>query len=232
MKYSYLPKSDQAKVPWIENLNTKASVYTTVLDITPAELSSLDNDSAMYIYIMNTMMSAYDTKKQDVTKFKNIMRDGPLGTPTPPMPVAPILPVPPTAVEAGIFPRITKFVSRLKSHPNYTANIGEDLGIEGAEHVVDIFKLKPTLKGVLDAGRPLIKWNKDVADSIDIFVDRDMTGNYDYLANDMEPDYLDTYPLPSGVNSAVWSYKGMYKISDERVGQMSDPINVTITKLI
>ena len=232
MKYSYLPKSDQAKVPWIENLNTKASVYTTVLDITPAELSSLDNDSAMYIYIMTTMMSEYDTKKQDVTKFKNIMRDGPLGTPTPPMPVAPILPVPPTAVEAGIFPRITKFVSRLKSHPNYTANIGEDLGIEGAEHVVDIFKLKPTLKGVLDAGRPLIKWNKDVADSIDIFVDRDMTGNYDYLANDMEPDYLDTYPLPSGVNSAVWSYKGMYKISDERVGQMSDPINVTITKLI
>jgi hypothetical protein len=231
MKNPYLPKSDQAKVPWIKNLNTKAPDYATVLDITHDELTSLNNDSSMFIYIMNTMLGAYDTAKQEVTKFKNIMRDGPLGSPNPPIPTAPVLPAAPTAVEPGIFPRISKFVSRLKSHPNYTASIGENLGIEGSEHVVDIQFLKPILKGGLDAGRPRIIWKKDIADSIDIFVDRGLTGNYEYLANDMEPDYIDTFPLPTGVNSAVWAYKGIYKISDEKVGQMSDPINVTVTKL-
>ena len=160
------------------------------------------------------------------------MRDGPIGTPAPSVPAAPVLPVAPTAVEPGIFPRVAKLVKRLKSHPNYTANIGEDLGIEGAEHTVDIFNLQPKLKGGLDAGRPRIIWNKDVADSIDIFVDRDLTGNFEYLANDMEPDYIDTFQLPAGVNSAVWSYKGMYKISDERVGLISEPINITVTKLL
>lgn len=227
----YLPKSDQEKVPWLKNLNTKAPNYKLKLEITDPELASLNDDANLFEYIMNVMVKAYETKKQDVTKFKNIMRDGPLGTAAPEIPTAPVLPAAPEIVLPGIFPRITKFVSRLKSHPNYTKNIGEDLGIEGSEHQVDLLNLKPILKGVLDAGRPLIKWKKDVASSIDIFVDRGATGNYEYLANDMVPDYLDTYSLPDGVNSAVWSYKGIYKINDERVGQMSDPVNVTVTKL-
>lgn len=232
MKDNYMPRTDTLKVSWLKNLDTKAPVYNTLLDITPAEITSLGNDTTMFEYIVNVMLDAYSTKNKDITKFKNIMRDGPIGTPAPPTPVAPVLPVAPTAVEPGIFQRVAKFVKRLKSHPNYTVNIGEDLGIEGPEHVVDPQTMKPVLKGGLDANRPLIKWNKGDADSIDIYVDRTLNDNYAYLANDSEPDYIDTYPLPGGAVTATYRYKAIYRIGDEQVGQFSEPLTITVTKQV
>ena len=231
MKAHYLPPGDLAKVSWIKNLANKTPIYATVLDITLAEQTSIDDDAAMYEYIVMTMHPAYKTKVQDITSFKNIMRDGPLGTPAPPIPVAPTLPAAPTAVEPGIFQRVAKFVQRLKSHPNYTENIGEDLGIIGDEMTFEQSELKPELKGDLDANRPKIIWQKGpFADSIDLYVDRQLNDNYEYLTNDSEPDYIDTYPFPQDVASVVYRYKGIYRIGDEQVGQFSDPITITVTK--
>ena len=231
MKAPYLAKDDPGKVSWLKNLAKKTPTYASVLDITPAEQTSLDNDDAMFEYIVITMHPAYKTKVQDITAYKNIMRDGPLGTPTPPIPVAPTLPTAPTVVDSGIFPRVAKFVQRLKNHPNYTVNIGEDLGIEGAEMTFEQSELKPELKGALDANRPKIIWKKGpFADSIDLYVDRQLNGNYEYLANDSEPDYIDTYPMPVDAASVVYRYKGIYRINDEQVGQFSDPITITVTR--
>ena len=231
MKAHYLPPGDPPKVSWLKNLANKTPTYAVVLDITPAEQTSIDNDAAIYEYIVITMQPAYKTKVQDITSFKNIMRDGPLGTPTPLIPAAPTLPAAPTMVEPGIFKRVAKFVQRLKSHPNYTENIGEDLGIVGGEMTFEQSELKPELKGDLDANRPKIIWQKGpFADSIDLYVDRQLDDNYEYLTNDSEPDYIDTYPMPSDVASAVYRYKGIYRIGDEQVGQYSDPITITVTR--
>ena len=231
MKNPYLPPDDQRKVTWLIQLASKTPTYAVVLDITPAEQTSLDDDAAMYEYVVIIMHPAFKTKVQDITSFKNIMRDGPLGTPTPLVPVAPTLPAAPTAVAPGIFKRVAKFVQRLKNHPNYTENIGEDLGIVGDEMTFESSELKPELKGDLDANRPKIIWQKGpFADSIDLYVDRQLDDNYVYLTNDSEPDYIDTYPLPPDVASAVYRYKGIYRINDEQVGQFSDPITITVTR--
>lgn len=232
MKNPIIPPLDKPKATFLNNLDNKAPVYKTVLDITDAELASVHKDAVMFNYIINVFAEAYKTKGLDVTEFKNIMRDGPLGKPTPAMPEAPTLPVAPAAVDAGIFPRTSKFIKRLKSHGNYTVNIGKDLGIEGEEHVIDPLTMKPLLKGALDAGRPLIIWNKGDASSIDLYVDRQMNDSYVYLANDSEPDYIDTYHLTAGVNSAVWRYKGIYRLGDEQVGIFSEPITITVTKTV
>jgi hypothetical protein len=231
MKAYYLPKDDPGKVFWLKNLSSKTPTYAVVLDITSSEQTSLENDSTMFEYIVTTMHPAYKTKVQDITSFKNIMRDGPLGTSTPPIPVAPTLPAAPTVVNSGIIPRVTKFVQRLKNHPNYTVNMGEDLGIEGGEMSFNSSELKPELKGDLDANRPKIIWKKGpFADSIDLYVDRQLNDNYEYLTNDSEPDYIDTYPMPQDVASVVYRYKGIYRIGDEQVGQYSDPITITVTR--
>lgn len=231
MKASYLAKDDKGKVVWLKQFASATPTYAVVLEITPAEQTSLDNDSAMYEYIVLIMHPAFKTKVQDVTSFKNIMRDGPLGTPTPPTPVAPTLPAAPTPVEPGIFKRVAKFVQRLKNHPNYTENMGEDLGIVGGEMTFEESELKPILKGALDANRPKIVWQKGpFADSIDLYVDRELNDNYVYLTNDAEPDYIDTYPMPQDAASVVYRYKGIYRINDEQVGQFSDPITITVTR--
>jgi hypothetical protein len=89
--------------------------------------------------------------------------------------------------------------------------------------------MKPTLKGGLDAVIPLVKWEKGDADSIDIFVDRNDGKGFIFLANDSQPDYIDTFPIST---TATWEYKGIYKIADDHVGEYSDGIAITVTKQV
>ena len=65
---------------------------------------------------------------------------------------------------------------------------------------------------------------------VHIYVDRKDGQGFVYLANDSQPDYLDTFPVPAGVASAVWEYKAIYRIGDDQVGQFSEAVKVTVTK--
>ncbi len=228
-KAAYFPNDDQGKADFMDNLAVKLPGYATVLGLTPADVTSVVNDAAMFNYIMD-MQEAYKTNKQEVTRYKNILRDGPLGTPLGAVPVPPTLGAAPALVPGAIFDRISKLAMRIKGNPAYNEAIGEDLGLVGDEQVIDIPNLKPVLKSRLDAGRPLIIWKKGPANSIDIYVDRKDGSGFVYLANDSQPDYLDTFPVPAGMPSAIWSYKAVYRIGDEQVGQFSEPISVTVTR--
>ena len=230
MKKRFIPDGDQAKVGFIVNLGAKMPDHAATLSITPAEVTSVQADAAMFKYLMD-MQEAYKTNKQEVTRYKNILRDGPLGTPLGVVPVAPTLPVAPVAVSAGIFVRISQLAMRIKGNPAYNEAIGEDLGLVGDEQVIDIPNMKPVLKSRLDSGRPLIIWKKGpAADVLDIYVDRKDGLGFVFLATDTQPDYLDTFPVPAGVTTAVWDYKAIYRIGDDTVGQFSEPIQVTVTR--
>ncbi len=176
------------------------------------------------------MQEIYKTFKQDVTNYKNYIRDGVPGAPgQSPLPPAPVLPVAPALVNKGIFARIRRLVTQIKASNAYTEAIGEDLGIVGDEQTVNVHNLKPVLKSRMEDGHPIIIWTKGVADSVDIYVDRKDQAGFVFLATDSHPDYKDTFPLPAGVESAVWDYKAIYNIGDEHVGHLSDPIEVTVS---
>ena len=225
----YLPETDSGKATLLKNFALKLPGYATVLGISPAEVASVQADAAAFKYIL-TMNMGYKTDKQEVSKYKDAMRDGPVGTPLGPWPTPAPLPPAPALVAAGIFVRFRKMAARIKATPGYTNGIGEDLGIVGDEQVIDIFNMKPMLNSRLDMGRPLIIWQKGRADSIDIYVDRKDGQGFVFLTTDTQPDYLDTFPMPAGVASFVWDYKAVYKIGDDQVGQFSEPIEVTVTR--
>lgn len=230
MKEFYLSTTDQGKADFMDNLDNKIPSYTATLGLTPADVASIKADAAMFNYIMD-MQEAYKTSKQDISKYKNALRDGPLGMSPNALPIAPTLPPAPALVNDGIFIRIYKLVARIKSAPAYTEAIGEALGIVGDEQVIDIPNMKPVLKSRLDSGRPLIIWKKGpAADVLDIYVDRKDGLGFVFLATDTQPDYLDTFPVPAGVTTAVWDYKAIYRIGDDTVGQFSEPIQVTVTR--
>lgn len=122
-------------------------------------------------------------------------------------------------------------VQRMKAHPSYRDDDqGKKLGIVGVDSQVDRIALKPELKGALDAGRPKIGWKKGETDGINIYVDRKDGKGFIFLARDTEPDYIDTYVLPTGMNTAVWDYRGIYVMEDEEVGQFSESISITVTR--
>lgn len=228
-KRYYIPDSDFAKSGWLKNMALKLGVYQPTLGLTPADVTSVQNDAAMFNYVLD-MQEAFKTFKQDLSKYKDLLRDGPGMGSAGPLPAAPVLPPAPIMVNRGIFKRIRLLVSRIKGSTAYNQAIGEDLGIIGDEQVIDIPNLKPVLNYRIDAGRVLIIWYKGVADSIDIYADRKDGQGMKYLANDSQPDYLDTFELPEGTASAVWEYQAIYRIADAQVGQFSDVMKVTVSQ--
>ncbi len=126
-------------------------------------------------------------------------------------------------------PDLAGAIVRVKNHAAYTPTIGDALGIEGEEETNDSSALVGNVKIELDANRPKIVWKKQFADAIDIYVDRASEGNFIFLARDTEPDYVDTL-VPAHNNPLTWSYKCIYVISDEQVGQFGAPVSITFKK--
>ena len=91
MKDKFIPRTDQGKADFLDNLALKLPIYAALLGVTPAEVTSVVNDAAMFNYVMDDQ-EAFKTHKQNVSNYKNALRDGPLGTPLGALPVAPTLP--------------------------------------------------------------------------------------------------------------------------------------------
>ena len=127
----------------------------------------------------------------------------------------------------GIFTRVSSLCARIKKHSAYTDAIGQDLDLIGAEHTVDTANAKPALKLELLAGHPNVKWSKGPFDALELWGDHG-TGIFTFLAIDLEPDYLDNFPLPSPGTSAVWKYKAIYRLHDEQVGHWSDVVSIAV----
>lgn len=49
-----------------------------------------------------------------------------------------------------------------------------------------------------------------------------------FLAIDTVPNYTDMEPLLAPGQSSVWQYRAIYRLRDERVGQWSDVVWVTV----
>lgn len=221
-KAHYIPFDDDGKCTWLNNFATKLPTYSATLAVTAGEQTSVadDNDFWQYVCDARNQLNQY---AKDWTAYKNHARNGTaLGA----VPTPPALGAAPTLVAPDIFGRITTLVARIKKHTGYTEAIGQDLGIIGAEQTVDPNSLKPVLKLVLQAGRPNVIWKKQIADALEIHVER---GNgFVFLAIDTVPDYLDTAALPAAGASAVWKYKAIYRLADEQVGQWSDVSSISV----
>jgi hypothetical protein len=226
---TYLPRADKDKVVWFKNFVSKLNLYSATLGFTAPELTAISNDSLMLTYMVD-MVEVFKSESSKRVAYKNLLMHGEIGTPISNVPAVPPLPAAPTAVPAGVFKRMAKTVQRIKNHSNYNDAIGQDLNIIAPVSTEDVSAMKPQLKPAHDAGRPRIKWRKGEADSIDLYVDRHDGKGFVFLANDSQPDYIDTCAVPSGLSSVVWDYKGIYKITDEHVGEFSDAISITVTK--
>ena len=228
-KAYYLSDSDNGKAQLLTNLALNIGGDAATLGLSPAEVASVQADAAMFKYVLR-MQEAFKTFKQGLSAYKNQLRDGRQSETPSPLPVPPTLPTPPALVNNGILWRTRRLVARIKASTNYNESIGEGLGIVGDERTVDTFELKPELKHRLDGAHPVIIWKKGTASALDIYADRKDGKGFIFLTTDTQPDYIDKYPMPKGVESVVWEYKGIYRMADKQVGQFSEVIQVTVTR--
>ena len=199
--------------------------YATALGLTAPQTAAHAADADYFAYTLAVQQVCSNCSEQ-WTAWKDLMRDG--GDPG----TAPATGVFPTAVPAvapGIERRFRDLVRQAKAHANYTPAIGEALGIEGPVHAgPDFATFKPVLTLRISGGQSLVGWGwqgqSAFLDLIEIHVNRG-TG-YQLLAMDTTPDYLDTFAAPAG--GAKWTYKAIYRVGDQRVGQWSDEASITV----
>jgi len=225
-KQDYIPNDDGSLAGRLEQFAANVGGYTTTLGLSSTDVTAQAADAAYLRYVL-TQQQRFQQAGQQWTAWKNLLRDGGTGT----IAGAPVFLTPPgTAVAAvlpGIVARFRALVRRVKAATNYSVAIGEALGIEGPQSTApDLATLQPVLAPTVAGDRVHLDWTKSEADSLELLVDRGDGKGFVFLAVDTVPDYVDTAPIPAA--PAVWKYKAIYRVGDERVGQWSPVVSVPL----
>ena len=146
-------------------------------------------------------------------------------------PVAPVFPPAVPAVAPGIEVRFRALVKQIKGSPAYNAAIGAALGIEGAQQTgPDLTTIQPDITADISGTHVDVGWgwggNGAYLDICEIEVDRADSKGFVLLTFDTTPNYTDTTPFPAA--PAKWTYRAIYRVGDQRVGQWSKPVSVTV----
>jgi hypothetical protein len=228
-KKYFIPRQEAEKVTWLQNFANKLSGYATKYGITTAEVDDMVAAAIFYAFWAN-YLNQYSEYNKKLVQYRNELRDGITdGATASVLPDAPGLGTVPAAVPPGVFKRASSIAGVIKSRTVYTEADGLDLGIEGSEAAkTDLIAAKPAISiRLVQGGKPEIVWNKGDFDGIDIYVDRG-AGAWTFLAYDTYPNYIDNAPLPAIGTAAVWKYRAIYKYDDERAGDWSDVVSITV----
>lgn len=226
-KSYYLPNADKDKAAWLKNFSSKFSTYALDLGFVPQDISSVANDSLAFSYALD-IIETFKTETQERTSYKDILRDGPLGSPLGAAPSFPPQPLLPPVVASGIFPRTSAIVKRMKAHPNYTEAIGKDCGIIGAESQTNESEMKPVLEISKEGGNVIIKYKKGSAEGIRLLSKRANETQYTFLAVATKINFKDTRPNLSLSQPENRYYCAWFLMEDEAIGQCSDEVMVVI----
>jgi hypothetical protein len=223
-KSYFLPHNEPGKRKWLNNYAGKMPKDGPIVGVSAAEITQLTADALFFNYVCD-MHNQHTKTTRDWTAYKHQSAHGDhLGD----LPVTPDPGTPPPTVPPDIFGRATTLAVRIKKSPNYTEAIGQDLGIIGAEVIVDPTTYQPVLTLSLNAGHPHIGWPKLGMDSLELWKDSGDGKGFALLTYTTNTDFADPSPLPAAGISAVWKYKAVYRLNDQPVGQWSDVATIGV----
>ena len=226
----FIPSSDAEKGIWLNNFTAKLAVYAVLLGFTPAEITALQKDNAFYQFLISTI-EQFRQYLLSLAGYKNMAKHAAKDQHIGAMPAPPTLGTVPPAVAEGIFDRASRLAARAKVSPNYTDNIGTDLGIISPSITVDMATIQPELKIKLEVGKPHVKWVKGISDGLDLYADRDDGQGFVFVGRLTRGEYLDTTDLATGKVYDEWKYKAIYVVADTQVGLYSNVISVDVKRM-
>ena len=230
-KKSFLPASYKHFVIWLQNFARKLIDHAATLDVDTATTDQVTNDTYLCSYALQ-LIEIFKQELSERVKFRKLLYKGSenLNLDYPVMPVIPVLPGPPVP-KAGVVNRVATIAKTIKLHPNYTEAIGEDLGIIGAEVVVDFRKKKPIITNVIsESNMIIIDWTKARMQGVIIYSNAEITGDADNIkwveiSRDLKSPYEDTRKN-KGNDPETRYYKLRYMHDDKPVGKDSRILKV------
>ena len=127
------PLKDAELVNWLNEFAGAVERYAAILGFTHADVLGIKNDAAMLHYLVCIDLPAYEEALSSRSAYKQLIKYGRIGELAENFPVTPSVAAPPVKVEPGIVLRLHQIIFRIKSSPNYTDALGEELGFDGRE---------------------------------------------------------------------------------------------------
>jgi hypothetical protein len=198
----FIPTGDAQFVVWHDQFKAAATSIGATLGITAADLTMIGDDNTE-LHARVDASAAADRAAQQATREKIAARK---------------------TAEANA----RNLARRLKTHKNYTAALGEQLGIEGPEDSTDLTTAKPKLTArALPHGVVELQFVKSKSDGVNIYSQRGDEPGFSFLARDTHSPYVDNRPLLVPGKPEQRQYKAIYVRDDAEIGQMSDEVVVT-----
>jgi hypothetical protein len=201
--------------------------YVALFGLATAETGILLADLNAIRYT-NLLVKAVAKFALACTKYRNAMNSGLEEVPTPAFPVFVPPPLPPTAVQPGVYNRIRKFVKILKANANYTDVIGLDLATIGATIVVNYALYKPVLKLSLNGLALIIKYTKKGTGGIQLYCMRGAETEFTLLATISKASYSDLRANLIAGQPETRNYQAWYVVNDVVVGLISAVSTISI----
>lgn len=227
MKKYYYPKKLTNLFPFLQNLCAKAPNYLVQLGITGPQLSFINLMCAM-CEKLNDFHNRAQKFAEDWTSLRQacLVSAATGGAPAWPVWTGPASA--PVGLEAGCAVKLRAIIALWKKTPGYTAAIGEDLGIEGvevSETTVNPETVQPELNVNVVAGQPQLSTPDLLGfDALEVEVNRG--AGFAMLNAITDSPITDNHPLPAAGESDVWTYRGVLRKGNVRVGQWS--LNVPV----
>ena len=228
---SYFPSKQADQITWLVNFDAKIAGHATALGLTTAQITAITADCAWLIYVLQSWLNAVRTWAQSCTDAATYTQTGTGGVQTLPVFTAPAVPTGTAPVALGVLTRLFALVQQIKASGKCSDDIAHDLGILGSEATApDLSAVQPVITAKVNGNLVDIGWGwqgkSAWLSSCEILVDRGDGKGFVPLVVDTTPNYNDTQAFPAA--KTIWTYKAIYRASDQQVGLWSRAISVTV----
>ena len=223
-KKYYVPTNKPGKLQLLTLFSEKLPSYITKYGITNTQRDDMIASAAYleYCFHSDAAVQQYD---QSVTQYIDSLMNGIASGTLGGLPAFVPLTAPATVPAAGIFDRLVGIVNVIKNHPAYVVGDGEDMGIEGAEHIINEDALQPQLTVAVIGSGVYIKCPKGDTQGFEVWVDRG-NGTFVFIGFATSNKFNDPAALPAAAQT--WKYKAIYHLHDAQVGQWSNVITIHV----
>lgn len=221
-----LPPDDTGKLSLLQHFANTLPRYADILGLSPNELAQITSAAVWFKFALDFEIAAKAyTLGAELFK-KRVLEGQPFG-----LLALPLLNLP-TPPSGEPFLDITGFLNvlivRIRLHAHYSEAIGVALNLPPMDlKPLDLDTVQPELSVEILGGHPNIHWAKNGLDELEMEVDRG-EGTFTPLIIAPIPDFLDIAPLPSPGKSAVWRYRAIYRMKEQRVGNWSSVLEVMV----
>lgn len=228
MAEDVIPRSEDARKSWGENMILKFPPLADSLGFNNDEELAFLDDVRMMIYVITATQSAQAESKAQTAYKKQTLNGTAGGGNALPLPVLTQVSPPGTVVEPGVIPRIRGDVQRIKAHSGYTDAIGEQLQIVAAAAAPpNLQDAKPPFEGTPEMGKVILDWVKGDFDGVLIESQRGAETSPSFLDKDFKSPFPDMRPNLVAGQPEKRRYRMMYLLDDEPVGTWSDEVVIT-----